>query len=113
MGPPAASKLLVVPGAADAPPIVRIPSDVPTGLACTPPATAKEPYLIRAPNKVADQKQRRAHGLAKAGGTLAPSGLVDKSLPACAFDRIRLPLSFRESDEKGAPEQAAKDHVLN
>ena len=46
-----------------------------SGWSC--PRTGKVPYLIRAPNKVADQKQRRAHGLAKAGGTLAPSGLLD------------------------------------
>ena len=42
------------------------------------PRTGKVPYLIRAPNKVADQKQRRAHGLAKCGGTLAPIGLLDE-----------------------------------
>ena len=51
------------------------PLDAGAGRSC--PRTGKEPYLIRAPNKVVDQKQRRAHGLAKCGGTLAPSGLLD------------------------------------
>ena len=46
-----------------------------SGWSC--PRTGKTPYLVRAPNKVADQKQRRAHGLAKWGGALAPSNLLD------------------------------------
>ena len=54
------------------------------------PRTGKVPYLIRAPNKVADQKHRRAHGLAKCDGTLAPSGLLDAHLQATSGVALRV-----------------------